>query len=439
MLHPGSIRTQRRWFYMAAAWALLAASGPAAISQPATPESEWRQVGGSSGWNFYSPVTLRPPLAANTYEVPLVGYRTALVAAADQLYLVELHRATALRMPEDASGYFRARWEQRTRPTLLQSMEFSPLRAVAMERGLVTPLLAQAMPEIREDVLAGLETDTGKRWFEFPARSAEKAGVVLTSRSELLVGHMTSKPRERSEWRLSALDADRGTVNWSTDGAFMHSGEIPGTNGWLFAQARDVLTTLEPGTHRQRANRYARVGALAKASGGSLFLTDYDSAYKVVRCVDRAGKELWQWKAPARTAVRAISPGVVIAEGGGQLSGLDFRTGRLLWQRKVAVRPRQPEYVLWGKGNALDPFAFTWSARIVVGAVLYYTSSSTGKNWVDTLTALDVRTGKQLWTSQFPHSLETLIAHRGRLLLLARAQDGFRSLIIELVEKRAGR
>jgi outer membrane protein assembly factor BamB len=235
-----------------------------------------------------------------------------------------------------------------------------------------------------------------------------------------------------------SLDVADGRVLWDTDIYPGHMGEIAGAPGWLFLQSRDFITTMELTERRPRGLRYARVATSVRAAGDGMYMTEYDTDYNVVWGLDRRAFEVWRWRFPEGVAgaVRVATPDVVVAEGGGYLWGLDRKTGKLLWRAEARFRSRQPEHMRSARSDATNRYAFTWSARFAAGEALYATTSSAGAEFVDTLNVLDIRSGKKRWSKKFKYSLETMIAHRGRIYLLGRTLDGFNSAIIELQSAR---
>ncbi|HTE17419.1 MAG TPA: PQQ-binding-like beta-propeller repeat protein [Armatimonadota bacterium] len=400
-------------------------------STPPSPSlAEWRQIGGGSGYSFHIDGTIRLPLTSGIYPLERVPYAPVLVAGGDTLYVVTPARVAAYAATDrpPAVTYYHSKWQRFFGSGRDGALPGGlPHKVVASERGVFANFGGNLID--RSVRAVGLAADDGELFY----RGSEDvgpwggSGVVGTQEGLILFGSTIAR-----DHAVVAYDPTAKQVRWRMPGEpGYHFGEIGGPSGWLFRQNGGIISSYDPVARRERSYRWTVWASPVKAAVGRMYITDHTTRHRVVFALDERGKEIWRWKLPHRgtCAVRVVTADYVITEGAGYLFALGGRDGRLQWKKRIRVHPRLPEEVSYAPGH---PFALSWHSCIGVGSTLFVTSSSPGKDYVDTINALDVRTGRKLWSESFRYSLGPVIPHQGALHCLANSLDGFSSAWIRL-------
>lgn len=391
-------------------------------------EREWRQIAGDAGYSNYIPGELRPPLRVNVHErgrLDRLHPRTVLAASGDVLYAIEPERIRALNLDRKKAYPYATLWEVFVRGGY--GSRLLPPKIIAHEIALVFPSRGRGP---NTESIVGLDHESGVERF----RIANTSGVVGLGLM-MTPSDVVCFKRAVAGSPAVALRPKNGpaVLGLALPGDPDHFGVIPGAPGVVFVQDDHDVVTLDTKTGRKHGSHYVRVGSPVRASAGLMYLTEQElTCHGEVWALDRHAKRRWVWKFPGKgiCVVRVATPNRVIVEGDGQLWALEPATGKLVWKVAAPVRARKAPGVV--PQGFFDRYIDTWSARIAVGDTLFATITSPGRTYVDTIVALDLNTGKRLWSKSFLYSLGSMIVHRGILHCMATSPDGTRTIFIQI-------
>ncbi|GAA5200346.1 PQQ-binding-like beta-propeller repeat protein [Microbacterium jejuense] len=227
------------------------------------------------------------------------------------------------------------------------------------------------------------------------ALAASGATVVAGSTSGRVVAVDIAGTSYRPRWTVDLGPVHRGAA-FTTDGALV-----------VLASADHRLTAVD-----------ARTGAVAWTSGfgkpvmstplvvstggGDRILV---AAEDRLRCLDAAGRTLWEADVPVRTAGRAASDGerVYVGAGDGRGYAYDLHSGTRLWSFLTNTRPDRYRQLIYGPWD-------DWVEVLPGGAVLFST--------VTDAIAVDPVTGAERWRVAGSHMFApALMLADGGLLL----------------------